>query len=852
MPDYEPAKIEPKWQKLWEEKKMFQADDFSDKSKFYCLDMFPYPSGAGLHVGHPKGYTATDVICRYKRMQGFNVLHPMGWDAFGLPAENYAIKTKVHPNESTHQNIKRFREQIKSLGFSYDWQREIDTASPEYYKWTQWFFLFLYKNGLAYKAKAPVNWCPKCQTVLANEQAQGGKCERCESLVELKELEQWFFKITEFSEDLLAGLDKIDWPESIKIMQRNWIGRSEGYEIDFPIVIMSQQAKNLGDPSARSPQDDKIKVFTTRIDTIFGCTYLVVAPEHDIIANCKLQIANIKEVEECIKKAKKKTERDRQAETKDKTGVKLEGIVAINPGNGQEVPIFVADYVLGSYGTGAIMAVPAHDSRDFEFARKYDLPCLKVILPPELDSVLTNPMDVAMGKKDSVRIEAECWEDEGTLVNSGDFNGLSSEAAMKKIGQYLAEKGLARKKVNYKLRDWLVSRQRYWGAPIPIIYCEKCGQQPVPESDLPALLPTDVDFMPMGESPLSKSKDFHNVKCPVCAGPARRENDTMDTFVCSSWYFFRYADPKNEKEFAQRKLIDYWCPVDWYVGGAEHAVLHLLYARFFTKALFKSGLIGFDEPFLKLRNVGLVLAEGGEKMSKSKGNVINPDDVVKEYGADTLRVYEMFMGPFEQAITWDTKGVKGVYRFLDRVSRVVVASCHPEPAGEGSQDDEILRRRPQGDGRINLEKLLHKTIKKVGEDIENMKFNTAISALMILLNEMEKEKEIARETMEKFLLILSPFAPHLAEELWQGLGRSESIALEEWPKYDNNLIIDEKINLIVQINGKARGSLEIERDMAEKEAVELVKRDQKISKWLENREIKKTIFIKNKLVNIVI
>ncbi|MDD5750489.1 MAG: leucine--tRNA ligase [Candidatus Pacebacteria bacterium] len=824
MSEYQPQETEKKWQDFWQKNGLFKAVDFGAKPKFYCLDMFPYPSGAGLHVGHPKGYTATDVICRYKRMKGFNVLHPMGWDAFGLPAENYAIKTKIHPDKSTHQNIERFREQIKSLGFSYDWQREVDTSSPQYYKWTQWFFLFLYKNGLAYKAKAPVNWCPKCQTVLANEQAQGGKCDRCSSEVAQKELEQWFFKITDFCEELLDGLDKIDWPEPIKAMQKNWIGRSEGYEIAFALK-----------PGSGS-QGFGVKVFTTRIDTIFGCTYLVVAPEHKIVSELESQISNIKQVEDYVEAARKKTELERQAQTKEKTGVRLEGITAINPANGKEIPIFVADYVLAGYGTGAIMAVPAHDLRDFEFAKKYGLPCPKVILPPELDSVLTNPMDAAMGKKDVVRLEAECWEGEGFLANSERFDGMKSEDAREEIGQWLGQKGLAEKQVNYKLRDWLVSRQRYWGAPIPVIYCDKCGQVPVPESDLPVLLPDDVDFMPSGESPLAKSKKFQDVKCPVCGTLARRENDTMDTFVCSSWYFFRYTDPMNKKEFAQRKLIDYWCPVDWYVGGAEHAVLHLLYARFFTKALFRAGLIGFDEPFMKLRNVGLVLAEGGEKMSKSKGNVINPDDVVKEYGADTLRCYEMFMGPFEQAIAWDTKGVKGVHKFLRRIYELKT---------------KVKDKKSKMENR-EMEKLLHKTVKKVSEDIEQMKFNTAISSLMILLNAMEKEEDIALNVLEKFFLILSPFAPHLAEELWSELGNKGSVCSQDWPQYDENLVEDEKINFVVQINGKARGMIEAPRNSEEKEISEMAQNNVKISGWLSGREIKKVIFVKNKLINFVI
>ncbi|MDO8524478.1 MAG: leucine--tRNA ligase [bacterium] len=773
---YEPDKIEPKWQKFWEKQELNKAQDFDKRPKFYCLDMFPYPSGAGLHVGHPKGYTATDIISRYKRMNGFNVLHPIGWDAFGLPAENYAIKTKVHPNESTHKNIAHFKEQIKSLGFSYDWSREIDTSSPEYYKWTQWFFLFLYENGWAYKAKASVNWCDSCQTVLANEQAQDGKCERCSSDVLQKDLEQWFFKITDFNEELLQGLEKIDWPEPIKIMQKNWIGKSEGYEIDFRI-------RN---------QESGIRVFTTRIDTIFGCTYLVVAPEHDIFKNQELGIKNYEEVKDYVEMAKKKSERDRQADVKDKTGVKLEGIVAINPANNKEIPIFVADYVLSGYGTGAIMAVPAQDNRDYDFAKKFNLPIVEA----------PNTME-------------------------------------------MAEKGIAKKKINYKMRDWLVSRQRYWGAPIPIIYCEKCGEQPVPEKDLPVLLPTDVDFVPTGESPLVKSKEFHKVKCPQCGGPARRESDTTDTFVCSSWYFFRYLDHKNKNEFADKKLIDYWLPVDLYVGGAEHAVLHLLYARFFTRALFKKGLIDFDEPFLKLRNVGLILAQGGVKMSKSKGNVINPDDIVKEYGADTLRIYEMFMGPFDQAIAWDTNSIKGARKFLDRVY------------GLNSKKQETRNKQIPNS---KLEKLLNKTIKKVGEDIEAMKFNTAISALMILLNEIEKEKEIPQNVFEKFLLLLAPFAPHIAEELYSGIKNQElgikregnSIFEEQWPKYDAALLKDEKVNIVVQINGKARGVVEVEAGADREQVSVIAKQDGKMSQWIKDKEIKKVIFVKDKLINFVI
>ncbi|MDD4990231.1 MAG: leucine--tRNA ligase [Candidatus Pacebacteria bacterium] len=840
---YEPEKIEPKWQKYWDKKGLYKAEDFSDKPKFYLLLEFPYPSGAGLHIGHCRPYTGLDVIARKKRMQGYNVLFPMGWDAFGLPTENYAIKTGIHPAIATRQNTEIFKRQQKRLGFSFDWQREINTTDPKYYKWTQWIFLKLFEQGLAYKARIPINWCLSCKIGLANEEVVDGKCERCGGEIEKREKEQWLIKITKYAERLIDDLDLVDFPERVKIQQKEWIGKSVGWEITFKIKIKEESESDAN-------RDDRydlhqVDVFTTRIDTLFGCTYLVMAPEHNIISNLKLQISNWEEIEEYVEKAKKKSELERQADVKEKTGVKIEGISAINPANGKEIPIFVADYVLAGYGTGAIMAVPAHDQRDFEFAKEYNLLVMKVILPPELSSALLNPLDIAMGKKDSVRVEAECWEDEGVLVNSEQFNGLNSVEAMEKIGQWLSNKGLAKKQVNYKLRDWVFSRQRYWGEPIPLVYCEKCSWVAVPEKDLPVVLPDIKDYKPSdsGESPLVKAEDWVNTKCPKCKGKAKRETDVMPNWAGSNWYFMRYCDPHNGKDFADQKLLKYWMIVDWYNGGMEHTTLHLLYSRFIYKFLWDIKEVSQElgpEPYKKRTSHGMVLAEGGVKMSKSKGNVINPDDVVKEYGADTLRVYEMFMGPFEQAIAWDTKGVRGVYRFLQKIYKLNFQF----PISNFQTNQKITNPK--------LEKLLHKTIKKVSEDIEAMKFNTAVSALMILNNEMEKEKEIPKDIFEKFLLILAPFSPHLAEELWWEGGKKESIFLQEWPKYDKNLIQEEVVKLVVQINGKARGVVEVNSNATEQDVLELARKDQKINKWLENKQAKKVVFVKNKLINFVI
>jgi leucyl-tRNA synthetase len=804
MEKYDHKKIEGKWQEYWEKHpELSFADDDSAKEKKYILDMFPYPSGEGLHVGHVESYTATDIISRYWRMNGKNVLHPQGWDAFGLPAENYAIKSGVHPSETTKKAIATFTKQINSMGFSYDWSREINTSSPEYYKWTQWFFLLLYKNGLAYKKKAKVNWCPSCQTVLANEQVVDGKCERCGSEVIQKDLQQWFFKITDFIENnkdtagLLDGLEKIDWPESTKSAQKNWIGKSEGAEFDFKI----------------KDSELDIRVYTTRLDTVFGVTYVVVAPEHPIVENLKSRISNPGELEQYLEDSKKKSDLERM-EAKIKTGVELEGIKLINPFNGEEVPLFVADYVLSQYGTGAVMAVPAHDERDYEFAKKHNLPIIEVI--------------------SGGNIEKEAFIDDGVLINSGEYDGKTSQQARELLSEKAEKDGFGKKKVNYRLRDWLVSRQRYWGAPIPIIYCEKCGEVAVPEKDLPVMLPTDVDFKPTGESPLVNSKTFHDVRCPKCGGEARRESDTMDTFVCSSWYYFRYSDPKNDQEFASKENIKKWLPVDLYVGGAEHTVLHLLYARFFTKALHNLGYIEFDEPFLKMRHQGTILAEDGRKMSKSLGNVVNPDQVVQEFGADALRMFEMFMGPLEDMKPWNTKGIIGIVRFLEKVWKLQASIVEQTSASNKTTA------------------LAHKTISKVTENIERMRYNTAISQMMILVNALEKEEKISLGDYELLISILAPFAPHITEEIWSRLNHKESIFLQSWPKADPELMKEDEIEMIVQVNGKLRERIFVAPDVTEDEAKETALESEKVKLFTQGKEIRKIIFVPEKLINIVV
>ena len=817
MPKYNPQKVERKWQEYWEKHpELTEAIKKSEKPKFYCLDMFPYPSGDGLHMGHVENYTASDIYSRYLRMKGRNVLHPVGWDAFGLPTENYAISIKAHPAEVAQRNIKTFTRQIKSLGFSYDWSREIDSSDPNYYKWTQWFFLFLHKNGLAYRKKAKVNWCESCQTVLANEQAEGGICERCKNQVIQKDMEQWFFRITDFADELIKGLDKIDWPESTKTAQKNWIGRSEGAIIRFEIKLNSK-AKPSG-LLRLSLRRDNLEVFTTRLDTIYGCTYCVIAPENELISNLKSQISNLNEVEKYIVQAKKKTDLQRTDLAKEKTGVEIKGLKAVNPFTNEAVPIFVADYILSTYGTGAVMAVPAHDERDFEFAKKYKL---------EIKEVIKNENKISS-------VEKAAFIDDGILVNSEKYSNLTSEKAREEMARWLEKNNLGERKTTYKLRDWLISRQRYWGAPIPMIFCEKCSWQPVPEKDLPVLLPEVKDYRPKGTSPLGTNPDFVNTTCPECGGEAKRETDTMDTFVCSSWYFFRFADPKNEKEFADEAKIKKWLPVDLYIGGAEHTVLHLLYSRFFTKALHKHGYIDFDESFKKLRHQGIVLAEDGRKMSKSLENVINPDEIVEKFGADTLRLYEMFMGPLEDSKSWNTKSIIGLKRFLEKVWKL-----------KSMIND-------QGSTNNKLEILLHKTIKKVTEDIENLRFNTAISAMMILVNEMEKQKNILNSQFSILNSLLAPFAPHIAEELWQQLGHKDSIFLEKWPEYDSKLVKDEEITLIIQINGKLRDQIKAPAGVKEEEAKRLALESKKVIKYMEGKNIQKVIFVKDRLINFVV
>jgi leucyl-tRNA synthetase len=782
MEPYNHKAIEEKWQRQWKDSNAFAASDDSTKPKKYILDMYPYPSGAGLHVGHVEGYTATDIYSRYLRMRGFEVLHPMGWDAFGLPAENYAVKTGIPPAQTTEEAIKTFTAQINSLGLSYDWAREVGTHRPEYYKWTQWLFQLLYKNDLAYKQKAKVNWCPKDQTVLANEQVVNGACERCGTQVIQKDLEQWFFRITKYAEALLSDLEQIDWPESTKAAQRNWIGKSEGSEITFTIEFEGGQ------------QPGKIPVFTTRADTLFGATFLTLAPEHPWVTlaiddNHIGVLKNRDEVIAYVEATAKKTELERQ-NNKEKTGVKLEGVWAVNPANSEQIPIFVADYALGHYGTGAVMGVPAHDERDYAFAQKFSVPVIGVI-----DS------------------EPFPYTEEGVLVNSGEFNGLVSAEAKKKITEAVG--GVM--KTTYRLRDWLISRQRYWGAPIPMVYDPEGKLHMVPEEHLPWLLPTDVEFMPTGESPIAHSKELKE-RVEKIFGPGwRPEVDTMDTFMCSSWYFFRFADPHNDQEFASKEKMAHWLPVDTYVGGAEHTVLHLLYARFFTKVLHDLGYIDFTEPFSALRHPGTILAEDGRKMSKSLGNVVNPNDVVAQYGADAVRLYEMFMGPFSVAKPWNTNNILGVRRFIERVwgaQALVVA-------------DDVQA----------LDVVLHQTVQKVSDDIVDFKFNTVVSQLMILLNAYEKEGAVGVRQFRTLIQLLAPLAPHVAEELWSLQGGEGSVHASTWPVADGTKMVAETVTIGVQVNGKVRGTVTLAREIEESAALDMARQDPGVAKWLsEGRE----------------
>ncbi|MGG3955738.1 leucine--tRNA ligase [Bhargavaea massiliensis] len=796
--------IEKKWQKYWEENKTFKTTEDDGKRKFYALDMFPYPSGAGLHVGHPEGYTATDILARMKRMQGYNVLHPMGWDAFGLPAEQYALDTGNDPAEFTEKNINNFRRQIKSLGFSYDWDREVNTTDPNYYKWTQWIFLKLYEKGLAYMDEVPVNWCPALGTVLANEEVIDGKSERGGHPVIRKPMKQWMLRITAYADRLLEDLEELDWPESIKEMQRNWIGRSEGANIHFQV----------------DGHDETFTVFTTRPDTLFGATYAVLAPEHPLVE--KITTPEQKEaVEAYLKQIQSKSDLERTDLAKEKTGV-FTGAYAINPANGEKLPIWIADYVLMSYGTGAIMAVPAHDERDYEFAKKFNLPIKEVVAGGD--------------------ISKEAYTGDGEHINSDFLNGLNKEEAMKKMIEWLEANGKGEKKVSYRLRDWLFSRQRYWGEPIPIIHWEDGTMTPVPEEELPLVLPKTDEIKPSGtgESPLANIEEWVNVVDPKTGKKGRRETNTMPQWAGSCWYYLRYIDPHNDKQLADPKKLEKWLPVDIYIGGAEHAVLHLLYARFWHKFLYDIGVVPTKEPFQKLFNQGMILGENNEKMSKSKGNVVNPDDIVESHGADTLRLYEMFMGPLEASIAWSTKGLDGARRFLDRVWRLFVEE-------NGELNPKIVDD-PETD---TLERVYHQTVKKVTEDYEALRFNTAISQLMVFINEAYKAPVLPKVYMEGFVKLLSPVCPHIAEELWEKLGHNNTIAYEAWPAYDEAKLVEDEVEIVIQVNGKVRAKLHVPADATKEQLEQLAMEDEKIKEQIEGKTVRKVIAVPGKLVNIV-
>ena len=811
MKKYIPSEIEPKWQKKWTEDKIYSTPKEA-KNKKYVLDMFPYPSAATMHVGHLEGYVGTDIISRYERMKGNRVLHPMGWDAFGLPAENYAIETGIHPYKSTHKNIETFKRQLNITGLSYDWSREIDTSSPEFYKWTQWLFILMFRRNLAYKKEADVNWCPSCQTVLANEQVVEGKCDRCSAEVIQKQLDQWFLKITDYADRLISDLDDIDWLEEVKVQQKNWIGKKEGINITYSV------------------DGNKLEVvcFTTRPDTNFGATFIVVGPEHkDVLKLTKKEY--LEDVKKYVKSASNKSTEERLAEGRKKTGV-FTGSYAQNALNGKRLPIWVSDFVLGDVGTGAVVGVPGHDIRDFEFAKEFDLPIIRVVVGKDGD---TSPITSA----------EQVQEKEGTMINSQFLDGMDIHKATTKIMDYLEEKGWGQRVTSYHLRDWLISRQRYWGAPIPMIYCKKCTWQPVPEKDLPVELPTDVDFRPTGKSPIARSKSFQeNVVCPNCNGKAKREVDTMDTYVDSSWYFIRFVDSSNSKDFASQKAIRDWLPVDIYVGGG-HVVQHLLFARFFWKVLFDAGLIDKslgDEPFLKLRAPGWILGPDSRKMSKRWGNVVTPDDVIPEYGADAMRLYEVFMGPFEVMKPWSLTGVAGVYRFLQRVWALYDKLSPIE--GSLLQDD--LR-------------IMHKTIKKVTEDIENIKFNTAVASLMEWLNHLSRKEKIGKEEYKTHLLLLAPFAPHITEELWSILGESAkggSIHQQSFPEFDKKYLEEEEISIAVQVNGKVRDVLLIQKDIVDNEEVveKMALESKKAQKFLEGKSVKKTVYIPGRIISLVV
>ena len=800
--NYDPKEIESKWQKVWMDEKAFAATDDYTKPKYYALVEFPYPSGQGLHVGHPRPYTALDIVARKRRLQGYNVLYPMGWDAFGLPTENYAIKNHIHPKIVTKNNVARFKNQLQSLGYSFDWDREINTTDPNYYHWTQWIFLKLYNAGLAYKSEMPVNWCTSCKVGLANEEVVNGVCERCGAPVVRKVKSEWMLKITDYADKLIEGLNDVDYIERVKVSQKNWIGRSTGAEVDFRI----------------KDTEDKLRIYTTRCDTLFGVTYMVVSPEHPYLDKYKDQIKNWEEIVAYREQASRKSDFERAELAKDKTGVAIDGLTAINPVNGKEVPIWVSDYVLMSYGTGAIMAVPAHDERDWEFAKKFHLPIIQVVAKngEEVDVNEAAFTDVATG----------------VLINSDFLNGLEVKDAKEKMIKFLEEKGIGQAKTNYKLRDWVFSRQRYWGEPIPIVHCDKCGYVPIDESELPLLLPEVESYMPTdnGESPLAAMTDWVNTTCPCCGGPAKRETDTMPQWAGSSWYFLRYTDPHNDKALASPEALKYWLPVDWYNGGMEHTTLHLLYSRFWHKFLYDQGVVPTPEPYQKRTSHGMILGENGEKMSKSRGNVVNPDDIVQEYGADTLRTYEMFIGAFDLAASWSEDGVKGCRRFLDRVWKL--------------QD---LMTEEEGYSK-DLETKMHQTIKKVSNDFENLKYNTAIAAMMTLLNDFYKKGSITRGELKTLIILLNPVAPHITEEMWQIIGCEGRVYQQTWPEFEEAKTVESSVEIAVQINGKVKGTLGIQKDDPKDQVI--AKAKEVIADKLTGNIIKE-IYVPGRLVNIV-
>ena len=794
--------VEKKWQKVWDDNKAFAATDDYSKPKYYALVEFPYPSGQGLHVGHPRPYTALDIVARKRRMQGYNVLYPMGWDAFGLPTENYAIKNKIHPKIVTENNVKRFKEQLHSLGYSFDWDREINTTDPSYYKWTQWIFLKLFKAGLAYKKEMPINWCTSCKVGLANEEVVNGVCERCGAPVVRKVKSEWMLKITDYAEKLIEGLDHVDYIERVKVSQKNWIGKSQGAEVDFSI----------------KGKEDKLRVYTTRCDTLFGVTYMVVSPEHPIIDKYKDELKNWDTIAAYRDEASQKSDFERAELAKEKTGVQIEGLTAINPVNGKEIPIWISDYVLMSYGTGAIMAVPAHDERDWEFAKKFNLPLIQVVAK----------------NGEEVDINAAAFTDvaTGVLINSDFLNGLEVKDAKAKMIAFLEEKKIGTAKTNYKLIDWVFSRQRYWGEPIPIVHCDKCGYVPIDESELPLMLPEVESYMPTdnGESPLAAMTDWVNTTCPCCGGPAKRETDTMPQWAGSSWYFLRYTDPHNDEALASKEALKYWMPVDWYNGGMEHTTLHLLYSRFWHKFLYDQGVVPCPEPYQKRTSHGMILGENGEKMSKSRGNVVNPDDIVREYGADTLRTYEMFIGAFDLSASWSEDGVKGCRRFLERIWKLQDIMTNEE----GYSSD--------------LETKMHQTIKKVSSDYENLKYNTAIAAMMALLNDFTKKGSITKGEYKTLLILLNPVAPHITEELWQIIGGSGYVYEQTWPEYEEAKTVENTVEIAVQINGKTKGTLAIGRDDAKEDVI--AKAKESIADKLTGNIVKE-IYVPGRIVNIV-